>query len=234
MLCEQNKEILIDAVASGEPLPLDLRTHLDSCVSCRTAFDDERRLLAAIDSGLGAAANATVPPSLLPAVHVRLAQEDASHVQRSSSVNWVYLAAAAVVLIALSLPRLNRDAVKTMHQDAAGSVATSKPRRDFLPRPDQKAGNVVAAVGPCHRCGRSGPAVTRISTPRDGLNIAQMQVLVPPDQELLLADYARALQQRSLRLRTSNLSEPSSLSSPIDLIEVAQVQLLPLPDLGSD
>jgi hypothetical protein len=233
MLCEHYKEILIDAVAAGDPLPLDLRTHLDSCASCRTAFDEECHLLAAIDSGIRAAASSIVPPSLLPAVHLRLAQEDPSHAHRSSSVNWVYLAAAAAaVLIALlPLPRLTRDEGKTMHQDAAASVASSNPQRDFVPRPGQTAGSIIAAVGPRTRHGKTAPAIAQIGTSVGQMSVAQMQVLVPPDQELLLADYARALQQRSLQLRTSNLSEPSSLGLPIDLIEVAQVQLLPLPDL---
>jgi len=227
---------LIEAAATGDALPHDLRAHLDSCAACRGAFDDERRLLAATDSGIRAAANAPVPPSLLSAVHLRLAQEDASNAKRSPAANWMYLSAAAVLIVVLfPLLLMHRDAVKTIHQDETKNATPYyPPKRDFLPEPDHTAKKVVTPVRSPVRRGKSAPAIARIGTSSGQMSIAQMEVLVPPDQELLLARYARALQQRSLQVRTSNLPEPSSLGSPIDSISVSEIQLSPLPDLGSD
>lgn len=234
MRCERYKEALIDAAASGEPLPRDLRAHLDSCGPCHATFEDERRLLAAIDSSVRATANASVPPSLLPAVDVRLSQEDASNAKRSASANWIYVAAAAALILALlPLLRGHRDAVRTVHGDAAENAASFAPTPDFLPQPDHASKRVVTPVRSYNRHA-SAPFATRVGTPGDRMSIARTQVLVPPDQELLLERYARALHEGSLRLTTSDSSKSLSLGSPIDLIEVANVQLSPLPDLGSD
>lgn len=234
MLCERYKKILIVAAASGDQLPLDLRTHLDSCPPCRIVFDDQRRLLAAIDSGIRATANAPVPPSLLCAVHLRLAHEGASNAKRSPSA-WMYLAAtAALILALLPLLRVNRDAVKTIHEGAAENAASFPPKRDFHPQPGPPPNKVVTVVGSRDRHGKSARASAQIGTYGGQMSVAQMQVLVPPDQELLLARYARALQERSTALRVSNLSKPPSLGSPIDSIEVSALQLSPLPEFGSD
>jgi hypothetical protein len=62
----------------------------------------------------------------------------------------------------------------------------------------------------------------------------RVKVLVPPDQELLLAHYVRALHGGSLRLAAGDSSKPPTLGSPIDVIEVSRVELLPLPDWGPD
>src|SRR5262245_55579496 len=103
MSWERHKNALIEAAASNDALPLDLRAHLDDCATCRAAFEEERRLLAAIDSSLRGAANAPVPPLLLPTVRRHLAQEDAAHAnaKRSPSANWMYLAATAALILAL-------------------------------------------------------------------------------------------------------------------------------------
>ena len=70
MPCAHYKDALIEAAASGAdltsvPTPDEetaaLRAHLESCASCRAAFEQEQSLFSSIDAGLHAAANAEVP-----------------------------------------------------------------------------------------------------------------------------------------------------------------------------
>ena len=66
MPCQHYKDALIEVAASGSAPQGELRVHLDECASCRAAFAEEQSFFAAIDSGVRAAANIDVPPSLLP------------------------------------------------------------------------------------------------------------------------------------------------------------------------
>jgi hypothetical protein len=98
MPCENYREALTDAAATDSAPSRELRSHLDACASCRTAFTEELQLFAAIDTGVCAAANAAVPASLLPRVRVQLNE------QAVPGRSWVPVGAAvaaAVVLVAV-------------------------------------------------------------------------------------------------------------------------------------
>lgn len=106
MLCEYEKSALTEAAAAGE-LTAALRARLASCESCRAAFAEEQALFAAVDSGLRAAANAEIPPSLLPRLRVAVASKAAAAPNRNVASTWL-VAAGAVAALAIFLARLPR------------------------------------------------------------------------------------------------------------------------------
>ena len=73
MFCESYRKALSEAAASGERLPRELQLHLAGCGACDSAFTEEQRLFASIDSAMSAAVNVEVPASLLPRVRQRVA-----------------------------------------------------------------------------------------------------------------------------------------------------------------
>src|SRR5277367_1821229 len=72
MPCENYREALTEAAAADAVPSGELRSHLDACASCRTAFTEEQQLFAAIDTGLRASANSDVPATFLPRVRANL------------------------------------------------------------------------------------------------------------------------------------------------------------------
>ena len=97
--CEDYRGLLIDDAAVGSAPSYELRSHLDVCVTCRTAFTEEKQLFAAIDSGLRATANAEAPPSLLAQVRTQV------NTLRAPRFSWVPASAAiaAVATIVLTV-----------------------------------------------------------------------------------------------------------------------------------
>jgi anti-sigma factor RsiW len=103
MPCKTYKNALIETAASGAEPQGDLRAHLAGCADCRAAFEQERSLFASIDAGLHVTANAEVPASLLPRLRARLGEESAP--RRIWASNWLVLASAAVMVVAIFAAR---------------------------------------------------------------------------------------------------------------------------------
>ena len=216
MPCRHYKEALIEAAAKGSHPHGDLRAHLDACASCRAAFDQEQALFASIDAGLHATANAEVPASLLPRVRARL--DEVSAPRRIWVTNWLVLASAAVIVFALFAARaVWRPNIVQKPVETAGK--TSVP-------PPQNLDHVVA------------PPVEKNSAPQRQFAIAKnpvaqetsvrgktmSEVLVPHDQELLLAEYA---EQWSLHKRAPLLAQDAD-ATVLTPLQVAQIQIAEL------
>ncbi len=216
MPCRHYKEALIEAAASSAQPQGDLRAHLDACASCRAAFDQEQALFASIDAGLHATANAEVPASLLPRVRARL--DEVSAPRRIWVTNWLVLASAAVIVFALFAARaVWRPNIVQKPVETAGK--TSVP-------PPQNLDHVVA------------PPVEKNSAPQRQFAIAKnpvaqetsvrgktmSEVLVPRDQELLLAEYAG---QWSLHKRAPLLAQDAD-ATILAPLQVAPIQIAEL------
>ena len=216
MPCRHYKEALIEAAASSAQPQGDLRAHLDACASCRAAFDQEQALFASIDAGLHATANAEVPASLLPRVRARL--DEVSAPRRIWVTNWLVLASAAVIVFALFAARaVWRPNIVQKPVETAGK--TSVP-------PPQNLDHVVA------------PPVEKNSAPQRQFAIAKnpvaqetsvrgktmSEVLVPRDQELLLAEYAG---QWSLHKRAPLLAQDAD-ATILAPLQVAPIQIVEL------
>jgi hypothetical protein len=241
MPCERYKEILVEAAAAGEPLPCDLRAHLDSCAACRATFDDEGRLLASIDSGIRAEANVPIPASLIPALHLRLSQEDAGSAKRSPSASWIFLAAAAALILAL-FPLLRPRNVRPLAQSQTDSTASSasvgvglQPGEPSAAHGLDKKAQPQPVSGMAHHSNSKSPAPTRAVLALD-VRPPQPEVLVPPDERVALARYlsrrdASAAGPRSLTIAVANSSsEPQVKPLTIEPLQIAQLDVKSLEE----
>jgi hypothetical protein len=182
MPCQHYKDALMEAAASGAEPQGELRAHLDACLDCRAAFEQEQSLFASIDSGVRVSANTDVPASLLPRVRARLDEAVAGH---GWFTHWFALASATVLLVAFfatrTVWRTNvvqkpvETAVKTsvtpLEQNHDATIAPPA-ERNFVPQ---------RPLGPAKNTRSRETLVSGKVTP---------EVLVPGDQEALLAEYA--------------------------------------------
>jgi predicted anti-sigma-YlaC factor YlaD len=177
MLCEHYKDALIEAAAGGATPSGELRAHLAECVPCRAAFAQEQSLFAGIDSSLHAAANAEVPPSLLPRVRARL---DESTVPNSRWVRSLVLASASVAfaLAVFLLAHTQHTAPEEVAKLGPGAVPTpAAPSKVTNPGKTSSDATKVTAV----RVGHSH--ASRNSANPHFVASSNPEVLVPPGTE---------------------------------------------------
>ena len=181
MPCQHYKDALIEAAAGGAEPQGELRVHLVGCVDCRAAFEQEQSLFASIEARLRVTANAEMPPSLLPRVRARL--DDESGPRRVWDTNWLALASAAVMVVAFFAARA------VWRTNVVENPVETVGKANVKPSQDQNPGTVSPAEN-------NSPSRRRLvivsrppgpETPITGK--AMPEVLVPRDQEVLLAEY---------------------------------------------
>jgi hypothetical protein len=216
MPCKQYKDALIEAAASGTELQGDLRAHLAGCADCRAAFEQERSLFASIDAGLHVAANAEVPVSLLPRVRARL--DAGSAPRRIWAANWLVLASAAALFVVFSAARaLWRP--NAVHQPVEMTVKVPPPQHATAPS-QKEAPEVESPLEKNDRLNHQF-VMSKHHAVREMFVSAKTtpEVLVPHDQELLLAEYA---EQWSLHKR------PLLLAQQFDATVLSPLQVAPI------
>jgi hypothetical protein len=235
MSCEQHKKALIEGAASNEPLPLDLRAHIDSCSSCRVTLESERSLFAAIDSSLHAAANPPVPSSFLPAVHLRLAQELATSKSAKLALpaSWMFLSAAAALVFAL-VPVLRRarnidgppQPAVTSTSVESGQVARTGPQTN------------VTQVASANRSTKNR-AWPRANSARLTNRKPEPEVIVPADERIALAQYVSSFYAHEKDAGRPNTvvvamtgSVPESQAKPLKIepLQIAELAVEPMQD----
>jgi hypothetical protein len=213
---------LIEAAASGSQPQGELRVHLDACAACRAAFEQEQSLFASIDAGLYATANAEVPASLLPRVRARLDEESAP--RRIWVTNWLVLASATVMVVAFFAARAvlrTNDVPKPVET----ALKTSVPPQ-VTSSPQNQNPVVAPPVGK-----KSDPprqfAIARNAAAQETLVIGKTmpEVLVPRDQDILLAEYA---EQWRLHKRGPLLLAQNSDATILSPLQVAPIQIAEL------
>ena len=221
MLCKHYKVALIEAAASSAQPQGDLRAHLEACASCRAAFEQEQSLFASIDAGLHATANAEVPASLLPRVRARLDEESAP--RRIWTTNWLVLTSAAVVVVTLFAVRavwrtnVLRNPVETAEKSSAPPRVTPPPQNQ----------NPVVVPPTAKDSGARGQLVIAKIHPMPVALMSKktmQEVLVPRDQEVLLAEYA---EQWRLHKRAPLLAQDAD-ATVLAPLQVAQIQIAEL------
>jgi hypothetical protein len=228
MPCQHYKEALIEAAASGTEAQGDLRAHLADCADCHNAFEQEQSLFDSIDAGLQVTANAEVPASLLPRVRARLDEESVP--RRRWFTNWLVLASAAVLVASFFAARAVWHAnVLQKPVEMAGNTSVS-PNSNPSPR-NQTA--VIAA--PVEKNSSSPRQVTIARNPQAPETLVRAkttpEVLVPRDQEVLLADYA---EQWGLRKRAPLRAQDAdaAIFEPLQVapIQIAELDVKPLAE----
>ena len=224
--CEDYRSRLIDTVVADSVPSSELRSHLDVCASCRTAFDEEKQLFAAIDTGLRAAANAEVPPSFLPRVGTRLENAQAS--DRRWTPFLIFAAASVAIALTLfvaSRPRSAMENSETSHKFSAPSRETPEtPVREASEKPSP-----VASGGPHDSLQR------RISKRGRSGASTQLEVLVPPDEREALARFIDSQQKRGVVAIALVVSTSSKKDEPmtVEPLEIAELEVKPLEALVS-
>jgi hypothetical protein len=226
MPCENYREALIDAAATGEAPSLELAAHLNACSACREAFAEERQFFAAMDSGLRVNANAEVPLSLLPRVRARLNERT---VQRHA---WIPAAVAtattAVILVAVVLVREHNRTGPSGNAQASSVAETGG---------SEQTTNVVPSVGSVKGMTPSVSTKsirTRQKTSRVGLH--DPLILIAPGQRRAVAALVARVQQGAIP--TDGLPEQETAKNlprlSIEPLEIAPIEVKPLAELSAE
>ena len=230
MPCEHYKDALIEAAAGGATPSRELRAHLAACVSCSDDFGEEQSLFAAVYSGLHDAVNTEVPTSLAP--RVRASLEEAAVVDRRWLIPWPVLSAAVIaagILFAVNVFR---------HTNSRNNVEDPITGVSSIPSRTQAPSNVVSSAQsrPADKASPSQLSGTKSVVLRETLasRSSTPEVLVPKDQELLIASYAR---QWSTQKRAPVVHEDVNQATvaPLEVtpIQIAQLDVKLLKEDGS-
>jgi hypothetical protein len=219
MPCQHYKDALIEAVASGAPPQGDLRMHLDACAFCRAAFAQEQALFSSIDAGLHVTSTAEVPASLLPRVRARLDEESAP--RRIWATNWLVVASATVMVVAFFAARIiwrpdvrQNLPANSVRTNPSTPVFTTPREHTQTPEPSAKNNPHPQILLP-NNSQKPGSQSARSSIP---------EVLVPRDQEVLLAEYA---EQWQLHKRAPLLAQDAD-TTILSPLQVAPIQIAEL------
>jgi hypothetical protein len=222
MPCEHYKDALMEAAASSGTKPQeDLRTHLSNCAACRAVFTEEVSLFSSIDAGLRVTANSPIPASFLQRVLARIAQETPA--RHSWAVpSFVLAGAAALILAFFVVQSFRRITVTQKPTDTAMKASPSLPVRtarkegDSVP-PLSARGNSML---PTPVAIAKNLASQKTLSARD----ANPEVLVPRDQEVLLAVYVEQLRQRKQAVLVADNPQETTLAP----LQVAPIQIAQL------
>ena len=228
MPCTHYKDALIEATGSGAEPQGELRVHLAGCPDCLATFEQEQSLFASIDAGLRVAANVEVPASFLPRVRARLDEQPVP--RRVGVTNWLVFASAAVAVVAFFGARavwrpsvVNHPAESAENTVVVPPVSAPPKNHDPVLVPaagtnsDSQSQDVVAKLVRKHGVQASGK-----TTP---------EVLVPHDQEILLAEYAELWSLHKHAVLVARDFDATSLS-PLQLapIQIDELDVKPLAD----
>jgi|SRR5919108_333056 hypothetical protein len=224
MSCEDYKDALIEAAASGAATQGDLLLHLDGCASCRAAFDEEQFLFAAIDSELHVKANADVPSSLL--VRVR-AQLDEVVMPRFRWLQPLVFASAGValtfVVFLMAWPHHVKPEAIAKQSPIVAPTPTAPATRSN-PEGTSPEGIQVASIPVRH------VHAARNSTGVHSAASGNVEVLVPPDEREGLAQLVATLsEQRDVAAALLALHpEKKDALVTVDPLKISKIEIKPL------
>ncbi len=222
MPCEPYQNALIETAASGSELQGELRAHLAVCAACRTAFAREQSLFSSIDQRMRAAVNADVPPSLLPRVRARLADEAAP--RRMWTQPLIFAAASVALALAIFLvvrphhTRLDNQAKQTPQIPVRETPATNSSHQNSDP-----ATQVVSS-------GVKNPKPPGYSTLLPPVASSQPEVLVPPDEREAFSRFVLTVQQHGDVAAALLVPSPKKQDAlvTVEPLQIAHLEVKPL------
>ena len=229
MFCESYREPLIDSLAAGQPLGDELAKHLTGCDVCSAAFAKEQALYAAIEYSLGVAANALVPPSLVPRVQAQIAAGPAETSWRTPVLAFatLVLVAGAAALSPVFHWHSTRTLLNRENQQAAAPRVQFEDRHDAIKSPVRPV-PLVERYSPTSRLGSVvfGHAKVR----------AGADVLISPDEQAGLERYAADLRGRAVENAARAASITNDTAFKIEPLQIAAMdqRQLTIEPLESD
>jgi hypothetical protein len=217
MSCEGYRDKLIDALASGASvLGGELAAHLRACAECKKFHEAQAHLFGAIDSGLLAMVNETVPASLLPRVRAGLDEQGAT--RRARIPAWSFAAViAAVAIVAVGGGYHWRHPERRPDSSRSGPIAT---QRIANPAPLAQAAGIPVTSSPNPKHRRGSPATT--------LSLATE----PMPEVIVLAEERQAFDRFVSALpRQSNVAVALAHAAPAGPDTGAEIALLEIGDL---
>jgi hypothetical protein len=236
MICDHYKQALLELAARGaEPDP-QLLAHLQACSSCRSAFENERGLFASIDSCLRSSADTEIPSSFIPTVRAQLQRESPAGqgARITNPLFWLPAsAAAAIILFIFASQDRQVKPQPTGEQFATERIESPVATATTLASPSAATtAPMTAAVGKRF----ASKAIIRSDKNPVRASSSGPEILVPRDQEILLARYAdqfRRHHQSSATLLTEVAPDQTD-QLQVPLIQIAELEVKPLADTQQD
>ncbi|MDQ1407580.1 MAG: hypothetical protein QOG55_3209 [Acidobacteriaceae bacterium] len=239
MTCHHYKQALLELAAAGPETNPDpkLQAHLQSCSSCRSAFENERSLFASIDSCLRSSANAEIPSSFIPAVRAQLQRESpaAQEAPITNPLLWLPAIAAAAIILFIFASQYRR--VKS--QPTAEHFATERTESPVATATTAASPSQATTAPITAAVGKRFATKAIIMPDKNPVRASSgdPEILVPPDQEILLARYAdqfRRHHQSSATLLTEVTPDQRD-QLQVPLIQIAELNVKPLaPEQKND
>ena len=222
MPCEHYKNALTEAAASAVEPRGELRAHLETCVPCRATFAAEQSLFYSIDMGLQVHVNSEVPATLLPRVRAKL-NEETSAARNWSGVRFAFAVAATLAIAFLSTQIHWR--FDTVPQPV--NVAVNKVSLPSAASPPQNQKVVSVPSANEHALTHTDAAAVKHHVPNDSPapHNPEPEVLVPRDQEILLANYQQQWQAGKHPPIAAYLGKESFVSLEIAPIQIAELDV---------
>jgi hypothetical protein len=237
MTCDHYKQDLLELTAAGVAPDPQLLAHLQTCASCRNVFENERSLFASIDSCLRSSANSEIPSSFIPTVRAHL-QRESPAAQGSARITnpllWLpAIAAAAIILFIFASQDRRVKSQRTAEQFATERVESPVAAATTAASPSQATtAPITAAVGKRF----ASKAIIRPDKNPVRAGSSAPEILVPPDQEILLARYADQFKRhhRSSATLLTEVAPDQTDQLQVPLIQIAELEVKPLAGTQRD
>jgi hypothetical protein len=217
MSCQRCQQKTLDCLATGHPLPQEVRVHRDSCAVCREFHLEQQALFHAIDAGLHSIANQPIPPSFLPGLRIRLEANPGR--SRISVQGWsLAFLTTALILALFGAFAARRFSPEFQPADSAAIVPQTHVTRASPIEPSSRP------PAPSVR-GRT-KSIARSSQPRS----TQPEVIVLAEERRAFAKYLAAAPEKAdvPLMPTSPVQPVSDDSQEIALLKIDSLAVPPL------
>jgi hypothetical protein len=220
MSCQRYQEKMVDALASGQgAVDGELAAHLRVCAECRKFHETQVHLFGAIDSGVRTMVDVSVPPSLLPGLRARVAEDGVARQQWSFT--WGVATVAVVAVLAVSVGLLMGGPGNSRRVGGRSPVVAREVggAHGMTPRQPQ-----VVAATPIHARARHEVA----KAPQVGA--AAPEVLILPEEQAAFIRFVTDLpEERDVAVAfTQPATEAKDEAVEIALLQIDELDVKPL------